>query len=170
MKNKVNDNNDKGAFKVLFKYLRHDKIKLFLYVIFALLSYLPSLVIAFFIGYGLEALILKDFRTFTMYLFICVGLHIFAHCIAQVIKDYIHNHLELKFINEVSKDMYQKYQNMPAIAFEEMGVGELINRLNTDTDRVLELLARMVKMACKLTIVAFVVIISPNLLMRNTLI
>ncbi len=155
-----NKDDDKGTYKILFKYLRNDKLKLFLYVVFALLSYLPSLFVAIITGLGLEALILKKFKKFVIYLFLATGLQIFSYSIAQVIKDYIHNYLEIKFIKNVSKDIYHKYQNMPAIAFEEMGVGELINRLSSDTDRVMELLARIIKMACKLAIVVFVIIIS----------
>lgn len=146
--------------KILFKYLKDDKFKLFLYVIFALLSYLPSLFIAIITGVGLEALILKNFKKFIFYLGLGTGLQIFAYCIAQVIRDYLYNSLEVKFVNNVTKDMYHKYQNMPAIAFEEMGVGELINRLSSDTDRVMELLARIIRMACKFSVVIFVIFIS----------
>ena len=70
-------------------------------------------------------------------------------------RDFLYNYLEIKFMKNVSKDMYKKIDKLPAIAFEEIGVGEFINRLYTDPDRVMELLAKMIKLICK----AFVVVV-----------
>ena len=94
---------DKHSFKILFKYLKKDKLKLFWYVIFSLLSYLPSLFIAIITGVGLEALILKKYKKFILYLLLGTGIQIFAFCIAQVIRDYLYNSLEVKFIKNVIK-------------------------------------------------------------------
>lgn len=151
---------NKSSFRILFRYLKNDKGKLILYVVFSILSYLPGLLSAFMVGKGLELLLLKEFKAFVNYLFCFEAMYIFAKCIANVVKDHIHNTLEIKFINNVSKDIYEKYQNMPAVAFEEMGVGELINRLYSDTDRILELLSRIVRLACKIVIALMVVIIA----------
>ena len=66
----------------------------------------------------------------------------------------------MSFINKVCKDMYNKYQNLPAIAFEKAGVGELINRLSSDPDRVLDLLNQLVKMILKIIMALIIVIVS----------
>ena len=63
-------------------------------------------------------------------------------------------------MKNVSKDLYQKIDNLPAIAFEEIGVGEFINRLHSDTDRVMSLLNRLIKLICKALIVIVVLVIS----------
>ncbi len=47
--------------------------------------------------------------------------------------------------------------DLPAKAFEEKGVGELINRLYTDPDRVMDLLKSLIKLICK-SIVIFLVL------------
>jgi ATP-binding cassette subfamily B protein len=49
---------------------------------------------------------------------------------------------------------------MPAIAFEEIGVGEFINRMYTDPDRILELLNKLIKLTCRLIIAIIIVFIS----------
>ena len=67
--------------------------------------------------------------------------------------------LEINFIKRVSLDLYEKVQNLPSISFEDIGVGEFINRLYTDPDRVMELLSKLVKMLCRLIVVIVVIII-----------
>ena len=49
---------------------------------------------------------------------------------------------------------------MPAIAFEQMGVGEFINRMTTDPDRVMDLLGRLMKMACRTIVIIVVLVIA----------
>ena len=68
----------------------------------------------------------------------------------------LYNYLEIKKKKNVSKDLYSKISNLPAKAFEERGVGELINRLYTDPDRVMDLLKSLIKLICKATVVLFV--------------
>ena len=45
---------------------------------------------------------------------------------------------------------------LPAIAFEDIGVGEFINRMVTDPTRVLELLSKLIKMSCRALVVVIV--------------
>ena len=54
-------------------------------------------------------------------------LYIVGYSFLQFPKDLIYNYLEIKFIKGVSKDMYHKINNLPSVAFEEIGVGEYIN-------------------------------------------
>ena len=49
---------------------------------------------------------------------------------------------------------------MPAIAFEQMGVGEFINRMTTDPDRVMDLLGRLMKMTCRTIVIIVVLVIA----------
>ena len=49
---------------------------------------------------------------------------------------------------------------MPAIAFEEIGVGEFINRMYTDPDRILDLLNKLIKLTCRLVIAIIIVAVS----------
>lgn len=60
----------KNTFRIIFNYLKNDKLKLFLYFILILSSYLPELLAAFFWGFALETLIKNNFTDFIIYLII----------------------------------------------------------------------------------------------------
>ena len=145
---------------LLVKYLKSEKLKVFIYLILVFTSYIPTLVAAFFWGLALESLILKDFSQFVTYLAIWEGIYIVFYSILSIPRDYLYNYLEIKFTRNVIKDLYQKISDLPAIAFEDIGVGEFINRMYTDPDRIMELLAKLIKMACRALVVVAVFIIS----------
>ena len=145
---------------LLVKYLKSEKLKVFIYLILVFTSYIPTLVAAFFWGLALESLILKDFSKFIIYLAVWEGIYIVFYSILSIPRDYLYNYLEIKFTRNVIKDLYHKISDLPAIAFEDIGVGEFINRMYTDPDRVMELLAKLIKMACRALVVVAVFIIS----------
>lgn len=146
-----------NTFSIIFKYLKNDKLKLFMYLVLVLLSYLPGLFAAFFWGIALEKLILKDFNSFAIYLIIWESIWILFFSILSVPRDILYNYLEIKFTKNVSKDLYVKINNLPAKAYEEKGVGELINRLYTDPDRVIDLLSSLIRLSCKSIVLILVV-------------
>ena len=147
-------------FKILWHYLKQDKLKLFLYIFLVIVTYLPALLSAFFWGLAVEYLLASNFLKFILFLIIWEGVYILFYCILQYPKDRLYMDLEINFIKRVSLDLYEKVQNLPSIAFEDIGVGEFINRLYTDPDRVMELLAKLVKMVCKSVVVILMLIIS----------
>ncbi len=149
-----------STFKILFQYLKNEKLKLFIYIILIFLTYLPSLIAAFIWGFALESLIKNKFTEFVMYLAIWEGIYIFFYTILQIPRDYLYNYLEIKFTKNVSIDLYKKIDKLPAKAFEEIGVGEFINRLYTDPDRIMELLQKLIKLICKALVVVVVLIFS----------
>lgn len=147
-------------FKLLFKYFKKDKLKLFLYVFLVLCTYMPALISAYFWGKALEDLISKNISGFVLYLGIWVGIYIICFTFVQYYKDKLYNYLEIKFTKNVSIDLYNKIDKLPAIAFEDMGVGEYINRLHNDTDRVMSLLSQLIKLICKSFVIFIVFYIS----------
>lgn len=147
----------KNTFKIIFNYLKNDKLKLFLYFILILSSYLPELLAAFFWGFALEALIKNNFTDFITYLIIWESAWIIFYSFLSIPRDLLYTHLEIKFTKNVSRDLYEKVANLPASAFEKMGVGEIINRLYTDPDRVMQLLHSLIKLICKSIVVIFVI-------------
>ena len=149
-----------STFKILFHYLKDEKLKMFTYILLVLFTYIPSLVTAYFWGIALEALISKNFNEFVLYLAIWEGIYIFFYTILQIPRDTLYNYLEIKFTKNVSKDLYKKIDMLPAKAFEEIGVGEFINRLYTDPDRVMELLQKLIRLVCKALVVVVVLIVS----------
>lgn len=149
-----------NSFRILWQYIKEDKLKLFLYIFLVISTYLPVLFSAYFWGKALEYLILKDFKNFLFYLIIWEGTYIILYTILQIPKDKLYNNLELKFMKNVSIDLYKKIDNFPAKAFEDIGVGEFINRLYTDPDRVMELLAKLIKLLCKALVVIAIIILA----------
>lgn len=150
-------------FKILWYYLKNQKIKLFLYILLVILTYIPSLLSAFFLGLAIESLINFDFVKFAMYLIGYEGLHILFYVIFDYPREKLYMDLELNFMKNVSLDMYKKIQNLPSVAFEEIGVGEFINRLYTDPDRVMELLAKLIKMLCRSVVVIIILVMAFNI-------
>ncbi len=149
-----------SSFKILFHYLKDEKIRLSIYILLVLFSYLPALANAYFWGVALEKLIAKDLIGFATFLAIWEGIYIVFYTFLQIPRDKLYNYLEIKFTTGVSKDLYRKIDKLPAKAFEEIGVGEFINRLYTDPDRVMELLQKLIKLICKGLVVIVVLFIS----------
>lgn len=147
-------------FKILWHYLKDEKPRLILYMLLVLSSYLPVLFAAYFWGKALEFLILKDIIGFIKYLALWEGIYILLFSFLQIPRDKIYNYLEIKFIENVSMDLYKKIDCLPAKAFEDIGVGEFINRLYNDPDRVMELLAKLIKLICKALVVVAILILA----------
>ena len=147
-------------FKLIFKYLNKDKFKIFIYILLVLSIYVPILSAVYFWGKALEYLLQSNLNMFLMYLLIWIGIYIMCYTILQFFKDKLYNYLEIKFTKNVSIDLYNKIDKLPAIAFEEIGVGEFINRLHNDTDRVMSLLSQLIRLACKSLVVIAVLVIS----------
>lgn len=147
-------------FKILFRYLKDEKIRLFLYILLVVCSYLPSLFGVYYWGLAVEKLVLNDFNGFAFYLVIMSGINILFYSVLQIPRDTLYNYLEIKFTKNVSKDLYKKIDCLPARAFEDIGVGEFINRLYTDPDRIMQLLQKMIRLICKSLILIVVLIIA----------
>ncbi len=150
----------KSNFKLIFSYLKDEKIKIFIYLLLVILTYVPTILSSFFWGYAIEALIENAFKTFIIFLLLREGMHILFYTLLSVPRDYIYNYLEIKFTKNVIKDLYKKISNMPAIAFEDIGVGEFINRMTTDPERIMELLSKLIKMTCRSLVIIMVIYIS----------
>ena len=147
-------------FKILFQYLKDEKIRLFIYILLVVCSYLPSLLGVYYWGVAVEKLVLHDFNGFVFYLVIMSAINILFYSILQIPRDNLYNYLEIKFTKNVSKDLYKKIDCLPAKAFEDIGVGEFINRLYTDPDRIMQLLQKMIRLVCKSIVLVVVLVIA----------
>jgi len=150
----------RNNFKILWHYLKDDKLKLLIYLTLVILSYIPGLLAAMLWGFALEHLTNMNFKMFLFFLALWEGSFIFCYVILSTPRGLLYNYLEVKFSKNVLKDLYHKITELPAYAFEEIGVGEFINRMVTDPDRVMELLSRLIKMCCKSIVVIVVFVIA----------
>ncbi len=148
------------SLKIFWHYIKKDKFKLILYMILVALSYLPALFAVTFWGIAIEALTSLDFTKFVWCIVCYEGIYIFLYTFLQIPREALYTYLEIKFTKNVSKDLYKKIDSMPAIAFEDIGVGEFINRLYTDPDRIMELLSKLIRLLCKSVVVLIVLVIS----------
>ena len=110
-------------FKLLFSYLKEDKLKLIVYLILVLLTYLPLLTAAYLWGMAIEELLNNNLMKFVIYFSIWNGIYILCFSVLQVPRDKLYNYFEIKFIRDVSHDLYRKINNLPFVAFEDIGVG-----------------------------------------------
>ena len=147
-------------FKILFRYFKDDKFLLFSYVFLTVIKYFEPLVNAFIWAYAIDAIANGEKRLFFICLTLWSAIIIIAWVFIQMPTELIYNKLEKKFMENVNKDLYVKVSDMPAIAFEDIGVGEFINRMYTDPDRILELLQKLIKLTCRLVIALIIVVIS----------
>ncbi len=147
-------------FKILFRYFKNNKLDLSTYLILTILKYFEPLANAFIWARAFQAIADGDKAIFVKYLILWSTVIIVAWVFIQLPTDLIYNKLEKKFMENVNKDLYVKVSDMPAIAFEDIGVGEFINRMYTDPDRILELLNKLIKLTCRLIIAIIIVAIS----------
>ena len=147
-------------FKILFRYFKNDKLILSLYIIFTIIKYFEPLLNAFIWASAFEALASGNQTDYIKFLTLWSGLITFCWVIIHYPTDLIYNKLEKKFMECVIKDMYSKVSDLPAIAFEDIGTGEYINRMSNDPDRILELLQKLIKLTCRLIIAIVIVVVS----------
>ena len=148
------------GFKVLFHYLKDDKLRVFIYLLLVVLTHFPPLFAAVLWGKSVEYLVIKDYGNFSLYFTIWVIVFILCFSVLQVPRDKLYNYFEIKFMRNVSNDLYKKINNLPAVAFEEIGVGEFVNRLYNDIDRIMSLLNNLIKLVCRSFVVIFVLYLS----------
>ncbi len=146
-------------FKIIFKYLKNDKFKLFLYVFFTISFIVPPLGTAYLWGKGLEFLLVKDIYNFMYYLLLWFALNVYGYVIAMRGIDIVFNQMEVDFTKNITIDLYKKIDKLPAIAFEDIGVGEFINRLHSDTDCIMSLLGNIIKLLCKIFVMFLAMVI-----------
>ncbi len=107
-------------FQLIWHYLKHDRLKLILYLILVIITYIPAIVSAFLWGLALEALVAKNISQFILYIVSWELIHIICYSILPIPRDYLYNYLEIKFSQNVLKDFYHKVTELPAIAFEDI--------------------------------------------------
>ena len=147
-------------FKIVWKYLKDEKIRIVIYLILVVLSYSPAIFNAYVWGGALEALVNKNATEFIKWIVIWESTHIIFSSIIQIPREDLYNYMEIKFIRGMSNDLYSKMNNLPTVAFEEVGTGEFVNRLYTDTDRIIDLLGKLIRMACKILILIVIIIVT----------
>ena len=145
-------------FKLMFKYLKYNKVQVVLYVIFSFLLNILPLSISIFWAYAVDNLTTNHQVNFIIFLSLFGLSNILTWSICITIQELLYNKLEKNFIKNGQIDLYNKILDLPTIAFEDMGVGELTNRLNYDLEKIILLLKRIIDLSSKF-ITAIVILI-----------
>ena len=149
---------DLKHFKLMLKYLKNDVVQIILYVIFSILLNVLPLLTSIFWAYTVDNLTTNQQINFIIFLALFSLSNILSWAICSTIQDLLYNKLEKDFIKNGQIDLYNKILNLPAIAFEDMGVGELTNRLNNDLEKIISLLKGIIDLSSRF-ITAVVILI-----------
>ncbi len=148
-----------SSWNVFFNYLKEEKFKFILYVILVITSCLPSFIAALW-GVAVEYLVASEFHKFVFCVVLYEGIYILTFTVLEVPREYLYNYLENHFMKRVTKDLYHKINNLSAIAFEEMSVGEFVNRMYFEPEKIMELLNKLIRLLCRAIVVIILVFFS----------
>lgn len=121
-------------FTNLYKYVRKDKLKIVLAFICILISALLSTTTGYLQGVVTESIVALNIKKACLYLgmyFLVTGI------LENTFRNFgvlISRKVETNLSRRLSILVYRKMLNLPAYAFEERNSGELINRINSDTE------------------------------------
>lgn len=148
-----------SSWRVFFNYLKEEKVKFILYVLLVITSCLPAFIAALW-GVAVEYLVANEFHKFVLCVVLYEGIYILTFTVLEVPKEYLYNYLENHFMKRVTKDLYHKINNLPALAFEEMSVGEFVNRMYFEPEKIMELLNKLIRLLCRAVVVIILVFFS----------
>ena len=149
---------DLKNFKIIIKYLKKEKVRVILYILLSIIINIVPLTTSIFWAYTVDNLTTNQEVNFLIFLILFSLSNILSWSIIYTLKELLYNRLEKIFIKNGQIELYNKILNLPAIAFEDMGVGELTNRLNNDLEKIISLLKRIVDLSSRL-ITALVILI-----------
>ncbi len=149
----------KSSFYLFFKYFKEEKFKLFLYIILVVISCIPAFMAALW-GVAVEYLVANEFHKFVLCIVLYEGMYTITFSVLEVPREYLYNYLENYFMIHITKDLYHKINNLPIVAFEELSVGELVNRMYFEPEKIMDLLNKLVRLCCRATVVFVFVFLS----------
>jgi ATP-binding cassette subfamily B protein len=146
-------------FKILLRYLKNEKLLIALYIILSVIMYASPVLGTLVWADMYEALSEVNLHNFLILIVINGALNILCWSILDYPINRIFNRLQANFMSEINRDLYKKINDLPSIAFEEIGTGEFVNRMYTDPNNILDLLSLLIKLSTRLvTAIVFVFI------------
>ena len=144
-------------FRIIYHYLKNKKIQCVIYVLFVILETGRDFIGPFLWGFALESLLNQNFQSFILFVACYQMMHIFFSTVVYNIRQKTYKTLEIEFMRNITQDLYEKIDQLPAKAFEEIGVGEFINRLYHDPEQVLSLLDKLIYLIVRSFVAIFAV-------------
>ena len=96
-----------NSFKLIFHYLKEDKVKMILLVILMICNYIPDLCCPIFIGKALEFLLLKKYALFVKYLVLYFSGYVIVYGVLFVIGlNHFIQKMHLKILEKILKEYF----------------------------------------------------------------
>lgn len=145
-------------FKIVWKYLKGDRVKIVFVGILTFIGGLFPLVYPYFWAKILSALMSQDFHMFLVNLLCWSGLAIVSELLFELPRDVLYHKAEVNFVNRLSTSLYNKTLNLPARAFEKFGSGEIVNRVFNDPVNVMGTTKLFIRFVSNLVMALFMII------------
>lgn len=130
----------------LMKLVKDDKWKLIISGILIFLCGLTGIFTGYLNGAAVEAITSGNVRTAIIYLVLYFIIGVLIGTFLSGIANSILLKIESKLTRAIGFNTYKKALNLPAVAFEEMSSGEIINRITSDADSLSFTFGKMINM------------------------
>ena len=121
-------------FLPLWNFIKEDKLKLFFASIIVFITELSRIFTGYLNGAAVEAITKGLLKTAITYLLIYFMIELFVEGYIYLTGQSILLKLENKLTRRLGYETYRKALNLPAVAYEDMSSGEIINRITQDAD------------------------------------
>ena len=142
----------------LMKLVKEDKWKLIISGILIFLCGLTGIFTGYLNGAAVEAITSGNVRDAINYLVLYFIIGVLIGTILSGIANSILLKIESKLTRAIGFNTYKKALNLPAVAFEEMSSGEIINRITSDADSLSFTFGKMINMISSI-ITALVILV-----------
>ena len=130
----------------IIKLIKEDKWKLVVSGILIFLCGLAGIFTGYLNGAAVEAITNSNAKLAIMYLTMYFFIGVFIGTILSGLANSMLLKIESKLTRVLGFNTYKKALNLPAVAFEEMSSGEIINRITNDTDSLSFTFGKMINM------------------------
>ena len=130
----------------IIKLIKEDKWKLVVSGILIFLCGLAGIFTGYLNGAAVEAITNSNAKLAIIYLTMYFFIGVFIGTILSGLANSMLLKIESKLTRVLGFNTYKKALNLPAVAFEEMSSGEIINRITNDTDSLSFTFGKMINM------------------------
>lgn len=130
----------------IIKLIKEDKWKLIVSGILIFLCGLTGIFTGYLNGAAVEAITNSNINLAIMYLIMYFFIGVLIGTILSSLANSMLLKIESKLTRTLGFNTYKKALNLPAIAFEEMSSGEIINRITNDADSLSFTFGKMINM------------------------
>lgn len=130
----------------IIKLIKEDKWKLIISGILIFLCGLTGIFTGYLNGAAVEAITNSNAKLAIMYLTMYFFIGVFIGTILSGLANSMLLKIESKLTRVLGFNTYKKALNLPALAFEEMSSGEIINRITNDADSLSFTFGKMINM------------------------